>query len=272
MSDPAGGHAPSPAPASTLRALTGWTIGPFGLKDVFTLVNLVSGVAAVAYVLDGEVRNAGYAVTAGFVLGDLFDGVVARLTRTGNRFGAQFDTITDHFVHVFVPGLVMYAVYDRAGHAGLGAVALALLVAGASIRHALFAAEPFKFNRCFCGLPRTIVGFLALSFPLSRVFAHVPGRYLAGALLVGVLSVLSVAPVPYMTHRGDRAMQWYEKAAVAIALTSVVVAFAFARTSFFDVLCFWVLVYVLLAWIPVRPEERRMFMVEYRRWAVGVRV
>ena len=257
---------------SALRTLTGWTIGPFGLKDVFTLVNLLSGVVAVHYALDGDFRDAGYAVIAGFLLGDLLDGAVARLTRTGNRFGAQFDTITDHFVHVFVPGLVLYAVYDRAGHAGLGAAALALLVAGASIRHALFAAAPFTFKRCFSGLPRTTVGFLALSFPLSRLFAHVPGRYLSGAILVGVLSVLSVSPVPYMTHRGDRAMQWYVKGAVATTLVGIVVALLFARSWFFDVLFFFMIVYAVLGWIPVRPEERRMFMAEYRQWAVAVRV
>ena len=257
--------------ASTVRALTGWTMGPFGLKDVFTVVNLLSGVLAIHLALDGSARNAGYAVIGGFLLGDLFDGAVARATGTGNRFGAQFDTISDHFVHVFVPGLVMYTVYDRAGHAALAAVALGLLVTAASIRHALFAAVPFQFARCFCGLPRTIVGFLALSFPLSRLFTHVPEPYLAGTLLVGALSVLSIAPVPYTTHRGDRAMQWYVKLAIAIALVSVVGTFLVARSYFFDVLFCWVLVYVVFAWMPVSPDERRLFRAEYRRWAAKVK-
>ncbi len=272
MSDAGPGPSARPVVPSRLRTLTGWTIGPFGLKDVFTVVNLVSGVVAIHFALDGSFRDAGYAVIAGFLLGDLFDGAVARATRTGNRFGAQFDTIADHFVHVFVPGLVMYAVYARAGHAGLGALALALLVTGASIRHALFAAAPFEYARCFCGLPRTIVGFLALSFPLSRLFTHIPGRYVTGTLLVGVLSVLSVAPVPYTTHRGDKGMQWYVKLAIAIALVSVVGAFAVARSYFFDTLSFWVFVYVAFAWMPVSPDERRQFRAAYRLWAAKLRV
>jgi len=247
-------------------------IGPFGLKDVFTLVNLLSGVVAVHYALNGQARDAGYAVIAGFLFGDLLDGFVARATRTGNRFGSQFDTITDHFVHVMVPGLVLYTVYDRAGHATLGLVALGLLVAGASIRHALFAAEPFDFPLCWCGLPRTIVGFCALSYPLTHLFAHLPSPYLLGTVLVAGLSVLSVVPVPYMTHRGERGLQWYVKAGVVVFVLSFPVAFLFARDYFFDVLFVWYFGMAVAGWSTVHPDERKQFKAEYRRWAAGVKV
>ena len=178
-------------------------VGPFGLKDLFTLVNVLSGVAAVGYAVQGEVRHAGYAVLVGFLLGDIVDGTVARVTHTANRFGAELDSIADHFVHVFVPGLVLYTVYERADHAALGLAALAALIVGATVRHARFAAARFHFPLCWCGLPRTISGFAALSFPLSTLFAHTPGRYVIGLVVVAVLSALNLAPVPYMTHRGQ---------------------------------------------------------------------
>jgi len=254
-----------------LRALTGWTIGPFGLKDMFTLVNLASGVVAIHYALKGQARDAGYAVIAGFVFGDLVDGAVARATRTGNRFGSQFDTITDHFVHVMVPGLVLYTVYDRAGHATLGLVALGLLMAGASIRHALFAVAPFDFALCWCGLPRTIVGFCALALPLSHLFPHLPDPYLIGTAMVAALSVLSVVPVPYMTHRGERGLQWFVKAGVVAFVATFPLVFLFARNYFFDSVFIWFFGFAVAGWSTVHPDERRQFRLEYRRWSASVK-
>jgi len=241
-------------------------LGPFGVKDLFTLVNLLSGVVAVGFAVEGEVRNAGYAVLVGFLLGDIVDGTVARLTNTANRFGAEFDSISDHFVHVCVPGFVFYIVYERGDHAAMGLAALGALIVGATIRHARFAAARFHFSLCWCGLPRTISGFAALSFPLSTLFTHTPERYLIGLVVVVVLSVLNLAPIPYMTHRGERAMQLYVKVLVIGFLLSAPLAFVVARRYTFDVFFLGMMFFALTGWFPVRRDERREFYAEYRRW------
>lgn len=243
------------------------TIGGFGVKDLFTLVNLVSGVLAVGYVLHGEPRRAGYAVIAGFLLGDIVDGTVARRTGTANRFGAEFDAITDHFVHVFVPALVFFEVYDRAHHATLGLVAAGALIAGATVRHARFAAARFDYPLCWCGVPRTISGFAALSFALSTFVGHGAGAYQVGFAIVVVLSALNLAPIPYMTHRGRRAMQWYVKAVVIPFLLALLVMLLVGRHHIFDLLFAGMLWFVAFGWFPVHPEERREFYAEYRRWS-----
>jgi len=243
------------------------TIGPFGVKDLFTLVNLLSGVAAIGYLVHGETRNAGYAVLVGFLLGDIADGAVARATGTANRFGAEFDSVTDHFVHVFVPGLVFFTVYERGGHPALGLAALGALIAGATVRHARFAAARFHFPLCWCGLPRTVSGFAALSFPLSTLFVNLGQRWLVGTAVVVALSAMNLVPVPYMTHRGERAMQPYVRLGVAIFLLSTPVLFVVARRFTFDALFACMAGFALIGWIPVRPDERRDFFVEYRRWS-----
>jgi len=244
------------------------TIGPFGVKDLFTLVNLLSGVAAVAYVADGQVRNAGYAVVVGFLLGDIPDGAVARLTGTGNRFGAELDAISDHFVHVFVPALMIYSVYRRGGHAALGLATVAALVTGATIRHARFAAARFHFPLCWCGVPRTVSGFAAMSFPLSTIFTGSGGaRWVLGFVIVGVLSALNLAPIPYLTHRGQRAMQLYVKVPVVVFFLSAPVLFVVSRRHTFDVFFVGLLWFALVGWFPVHPDERRDFYAEYRRWS-----
>ncbi len=243
------------------------TIGGFGVKDLFTLVNLLSGVAAVGYVLRAEPRNAGYAVIVGFLLGDIVDGTVARRTGTANRFGGEFDSITDHFVHVFVPGLVFFEVYEGAGHGALGLVAVGALIAGATVRHARFAAARFDYPLCWCGLPRTVSGFTALSVALSTFLGRSDAGYIAGFVVVVVMSVMNVVPIPYMTHRGRRAMQWYVKATVVPFFFSAPIMFVVARRYTFDVFLLGMVWFTVFGWFPVHPEERREFYAEYRRWS-----
>jgi phosphatidylserine synthase len=243
------------------------TIGGFGVKDLFTLVNLLSGVAAVGYVLRNEPRHAGYAVIVGFLLGDIVDGTVARRTGTANRFGAEFDAITDHFVHVLVPGLVFFEVYEHAGHGTLGLIAVGALIAGATVRHARFAAVRFDYPLCWCGLPRTVSGFAALSFALSTFIGRSTGGYAIGFVVVVAMSAMNVVPIPYMTHRGRRAMQWYVKAFVIPWFLSAPILFIVARRYTFDVFLAGMLWFTIFGWFPVHPEERREFYAEYRRWA-----
>lgn len=254
------------AAAGTFRGMLRRKFGPFGVKDLFTMVNVLSGVAAVGFVMSGEARRAGYAVIVGFLLGDIVDGAVARMTGTANRFGAEFDAIADHFVHVFVPGLVIYSVYERGGHAALGLVAAGVLIMCATIRHARFAAARFHFPLCWCGLPRTASGFAALSFPLSVLFSDVGQRWVAGVVVVVALSAMNLAPIPYMTHRGQRAMQPAVKLGVVVFLLGPPVLFVVARRFTFDALFASMVVFALVGWIPVHPDERRAFFVEYRRW------
>lgn len=247
------------------------TIGGFGVKDLFTMVNLLSGVAAVGFVLRGQPRHAGYAVIVGFLLGDIVDGTVARRTGTANRFGAEFDAVTDHFVHVFVPALVFFSVYEGGHHGGLGLVAVAALVTGATIRHARFAAARFDFPLCWCGLPRTVSGFAALAYPLSDVFSRGGAAYPIGCAVVVGLSALNLAPIPYMTHRGRRAMQPYIKVLVGTFFLSAPVMFLVARRYTFDVFFLGLVVFAAFGWFPVHPDERRAFRAEYRRWSAELR-
>ncbi|TMK42840.1 MAG: hypothetical protein E6G66_16110 [Actinobacteria bacterium] len=255
----AGGYRRRVAPGSPRK---------FHLKDVFTLVNLLSGVVGVHYVVANQLRRAGYAVLVGYLGGDLPDGAVARLTGTGNRFGAEFDSIVDHFVHVVVPGLIVYSAYRRGGHELVGLFLMGTLVATATIRHARLAAERFDFPLCWCGLPRTISGFVAMSLPLSQLFfADNPYRYATGVAVIVPLCVLNLVPIPYMTHRGHRAMQTWVKVLVAAFFAAPAVMFLADRPHLFDVFFVGAAGYAATGWVPVQPEERRAFYAEYRRWS-----
>ena len=241
------------------------------VKDIFTLVNLIGGVAAVHFTLHDQLHRAGYAILIGSLVGDLFDGAVARATGTANRMGAELDSIVDHFVHVVVPGFVLYQAFSDAGYDGLGLIGFGVLIAMATIRHARLAARRFEYPYCFCGLPRTVSGLTAMSLVLSRAFGgHMQKTHWLVLVTVVVVAALNVAPIPYMTHRGERAMQPWVKAVAALVIVTPILACLVARTLTFDVFSLWLLGYALGGWLPIKPSEREEFRTYYGEWSSAI--
>jgi phosphatidylserine synthase len=248
-----------------------WNIGPFGLKDLFTLVNLMGGVAAIVFVIEGNLPAAGTALLLGYLLGDTLDGPVARLTKTSNKFGSEFDTATDHFVQAIAPAVIVYAAYARGGHPTTGLVLMALIVACATIRQALFTVAKMGDPLMYCGLPRTVSGYGAMAYVLSHLFFTLnPARYTVGTVVIAAFALLNLLPIPYMTHRGGRRMQTHVQLLVFAFLVTPVAAFFIAPNYVFDVLFFWMFGYTATGWIPIYPEEKRAFYARYRAWAKEV--
>lgn len=248
------------------------SVGPFGIKDLFTLVNLLGGVFAVRFIWEGNLELAGMALLAGYLLGDAVDGYVARLTRTSNQFGGEFDTATDHFVQAIVPAIIIFAVYARAGHATAGVVLMAIVVGCATIRQALFTVARLGDPLMYCGLPRTVSGLASMALVLSRVFFREnPWAIATGAVVITALSVMGLLPIPYMTHKGARRMQLHVRIAVVLFLVTTPAAFFVARDYAFDVLFFWTFGYAAAAWIPLHADERRSFFERYRVWTKEIK-
>lgn len=248
-----------------------WRFGPFGVKDLFTLVNLMGGVGAIVLALQGQFIPAGTALLLGYLLGDTLDGPVARMTKTSNAFGSELDTATDHFTQAIAPAVLVYAVYAAGGHRVAGILLMSVIVTCATIRQALFSVAKLGDPLMYCGLPRTVSGYGAAAYVLSHLFfALNPFRYAAGEVLITAFALLNLFPIPYMTHRGARRMQGYVRMLVIGFLGTTVGAFFFAPRYVFDVMFFWMLGYASTAWIPIYPEEKRAFYARYREWAKEV--
>jgi phosphatidylserine synthase len=246
-----------------------WGVGYFGVKDLFTMVNLLGGVFGIYFAAIGDPALAGYAILAGYFFGDALDGPVARATHTGNRFGSEFDSAADHIGQGIAPAVVVFSAYRLGGHNVMGLLLMAALISTASIRQARFNVAKFDFPLTYCGLPRTVSGFVAVSLPNSMLFKHSGFGAQAGVAIIAVVAALNIVPIPYITHRG-RALQWWVKPLVAIFLVAPFIAFFVARRYTFDVMLINALAYVVAGWIPVLPDERRAFYAEYRRWAALV--
>jgi phosphatidylserine synthase len=247
-----------------------WSLGFFGVKDLFTMINLLGGVVGIYLALLGHPDWAGYAILAGYFFGDALDGPVARATGTGNRFGSEFDSAADHIGQGIAPAVVAFSAYHLIGQTTVGLVLMAALISSASIRQARANVDRFDYPIAYCGLPRTVSGFVALACPNSLLFKQTEFGPPLGIAIIGAMAVLNLAPIPYMTHRGKRRMQGWVKVLVVSFLIAPIAVFFVARPFTFDVMLVYALGYVALGWLPLLPEERKAFFAEYRRWSQQV--
>jgi phosphatidylserine synthase len=239
-----------------------------GLKDVFTGINLLGGVLAIIFCIRGRADYAAYSILLGYVCGDALDGFVARLTNTGNKFGGEFDSISDHLTQCVSPAAIVYVVYQDISPWLAGALASLLIITG-SIRHARATTVATNFPGAYMGLPRTISSFLIIAFIMSGLLIHMPGGRWVGVGMVVLVSFAHLAPLPFRTHRSGQ--KFYEKVLALSFFSMTILSFVFIRPYTFDIVFAWIFIYSLFSWRALEPHERRAFFYRARQWADEVR-
>lgn len=239
----------------------------FGVKDLFTTINAMGGVVAICLAIDGKPFDAGLAILIGYFCGDTLDGWVARKLGTSNQFGAEYDTIADHLAHCIAPGAVVYAVYKDVdlGLAPWAAQGLAIGLAGAvmvtaSIRHARNIVRPIEVKGVWFGLPRSVLGFIAISCVNAKVTRALPGGWWIGVGVIVLACVTALTYIPYPSHRMARGHFRTVIPLIASFLVLTTGALVMYPRYVFDVMGGFSLGYGLFAWTALTHEER----VEYR--------
>jgi phosphatidylserine synthase len=244
----------------------------FGVKDLFTAVNALAGVAALALCAEGNWLWASYAVIAGYAA-DMVDGSVARALREANRFGAEFDTAADFVTQAVAPALIVYLVYRDASAALslspraarlLGAALAAALIVPGCARYARRNVRPVAVDFAWIGLPQVVASFVALGFVNSTAARLVPGGLWAGVVLIPALAALELSNLPFKNHRGRRRNFQHVRFLIGGFLVTSTAAFLFAPRFAWDVLLFWELGYVMTAQLALTPEERRLVPIKVR--------
>jgi phosphatidylserine synthase len=238
----------------------------FGVKDLFTTINLMGGVIGVCLCIDGQPYYAGVAVLLGYLLGDTMDGWVARKLGTANEFGAEFDTISDHMSHVIAPSAIVYTVYkdqQLLPEPWMNQV-LAMLLAGSlvfsvSVRHARNIVAPVEFKGVWAGLPRSVLGFWAIAYCNASLAPEVPGGYWIGVFLIPAMGIATLTYLPFPSHRMARMHAWYVRLIIAAWFITLGALIVFARRYVFDIVFLLMAGYSLTGWRALSGAELAQF-------------
>ncbi|MGH7719627.1 MAG: CDP-diacylglycerol--serine O-phosphatidyltransferase [Gemmatimonadaceae bacterium] len=137
------------------------------IPNGFTLGNLLFGVWAIVSASRGDYSYAGWAIVFSGIM-DALDGRVARMTRTGSRFGVELDSLVDAVSFGVAPAMIMYfAVLNRESSAWLFSF---IYIACVVMRLARFNVEQGgRAKTHFHGLPSPAAGMtLATYFWFSQ--------------------------------------------------------------------------------------------------------
>src|SRR6188472_2839198 len=145
------------------------------IPNVLTLAALCSGLTAIRFGLQGQMKLAVIAIFVAAVL-DALDGRVARRLGVTSRFGAELDSLSDFLCFGVAPSLVLYMAALK-GAGALGWVVTLMFPICSALRLARFntgllsdVPPPAWTSSYFTGVPAPAGALLAL-IPLMVSFA-----------------------------------------------------------------------------------------------------
>ena len=195
---------------SRRRRLRGFSINRL-IPNVLTLAALCSGLTAIRFGLQGQMRLAVIAIIVAAIF-DALDGRVARRLGVTSRFGAELDSLSDFLCFGVSPALVLYlASLKDAG--ALGWVVTLMFPMCSALRLARFntaldadTPPPAWTGAYFTGVPAPAGALLAL-IPLVVSF-EIEAAWPRHALVVGAVLVvvggLMVSRLPTFSFKKGR--------------------------------------------------------------------
>jgi len=163
------------------------------IPNILTLAALCSGLTAIRFALQGEMRLAVIAIIVAAIF-DALDGRVARRLGVTSRFGAELDSLSDFLCFGVSPALVLYLASLKDGGA-LGWVVTLMFPICSALRLARFntalvsdTPPPAWTGSYFTGVPAPAGALLAL-IPLMVSF-EIEAAWPRHALVVGTVLVI----------------------------------------------------------------------------------
>ncbi|MFB0526652.1 MAG: CDP-diacylglycerol--serine O-phosphatidyltransferase [bacterium] len=177
--------------------------GIYFVPGLFTLGNAGLGFYAIITSIERNFTSSAWAILLAVIL-DVFDGRIARLTRSTSRFGLEFDSLADLISFGLAPSILMYQLVLKDIRWGM-LVAFLFVICGV-LRLARFNVKASEKDIAyFDGLPIPVAGgmlasFLVLPFWTKEMyffFSLIP-------LIMIVLSFLMVSKIKYINLKKVR--------------------------------------------------------------------
>lgn len=181
----------------------------FILPNAFTIASIFCGSYAILHtVLHSSPEALYHSAIAVFFAGffDMFDGRVARLTKTQSDFGMEFDSLADVISFGVAPAVIVYR-WALWPIGPIGILSAVCFIACGAIRLARFnvlAKRPATSSDFFVGLPIPIAASMLVALVVAhfRLFEGLPvTRHILVVSLVLILAFLMVSSVSFWTFK-----------------------------------------------------------------------
>ena len=178
--------------------------GIYILPNLLTTGSMASGFYAIVNAIDGNYVQAAWFIILAAVF-DLFDGRVARMTRTTSAFGIQYDSLADLAAFGLAPAVVLYlwALRDFGQTGWLAAFLYFVCGALRLARYNVQAQVPGPPKKHFTGLPIPIAALTSAATLILH--AHLLGNIAVHSFfvlfLVFSLAFLMVSTIPYRSFK-----------------------------------------------------------------------
>lgn len=172
------------------------------LPNFITLLNLLSGVLGILWVLEGQPLYGAYFVILSATF-DFFDGFAARLLKVQSDMGKELDSLADVISFGVLPGILLYSLTKSQTEASFLPYCTLIIPMLSAYRLAKFNLDTRQSDR-FIGLPTpanalllTTIPYLAARWPelspwLSSPIALVVIAWLTSLLLVAELPLIAL--------------------------------------------------------------------------------
>jgi CDP-diacylglycerol---serine O-phosphatidyltransferase len=171
------------------------------VPSALTLGNLFFGVWAIVSAAGGDFERAAWLIVIAGIA-DTLDGRVARVTRTGSRFGEELDSLVDAISFGVAPALIIYHLFLTDG--AWSWIAGFFYISATVVRLARFNVEQAGHAKvAFHGLPSPSAGMLLATF---YPFSQTPffETYLSGLrwpeLMIGLMIVLGLLMMSHVLY------------------------------------------------------------------------
>jgi len=168
----------------------------FKFKDFFTSLNLFLSFYAVVLAFEGRFELGSYLLVFNVLVLDIVDGLVARLTKTGNEFGKHFDSITDFLGSSVVVSFFIYIALKNENIYIAIACAFLFLLVGV-VREIQQRLENISHKGYFVGFPRNAAAILIVAFFNTTLYDLSP------YILIPYLALLCFCQLSHIPYVGN---------------------------------------------------------------------
>ncbi len=230
------------------------------IKDVFTAATIIFGFLVLPASVLGKLGLASILILVGWAT-DALDGFYARLTKTGNKFGAEFDTIADLIIFSLAPAILLFFALKQHGIWIATGISVLPLLFGC-IRLARFNVKRIEYPGFWIGLPRPALALLIVGYLNTELF-RMASIWVTGAFVL-LLGIMNVTFIPYPGHHNRKFTTGQKVVGVLVVLAIII---AGAGGFFWEaVFCVAVLYWISPFFTP-RAERRKLrdFIKKWRK-------